>query len=54
MEASKNYTFDEVQVGESLTLTRKLTQMEVEALSLVSGDVDPFHIEKASTSRAFS
>ena len=45
MEASKNYTFDEVQVGESLTLTRKLTQMEVEALSLVSGDVDPFHID---------
>jgi phosphate acetyltransferase len=45
MEASKNYTFDEVQVGESLTLTRKLTQMEVEALSLVSGDIDPFHVD---------
>lgn len=45
MEASKNYTFDEIPVGESLTLTRKLTQMEVEALSLVSGDADPFHID---------
>jgi phosphate acetyltransferase len=45
MEASKNYTFDEVQVGESLTLTRKLSQMEVEALSLMSGDVDPFHVD---------
>jgi phosphate acetyltransferase len=45
MEPQKNYTFDEVRIGESLTLTRTLTQMEVEALSLVSGDVDAFHVD---------
>jgi len=53
MESASNHTFEEIQVGESLTLTRQLSQMEVEALALVSGDLDAFHVDakKASSPR---
>jgi phosphotransacetylase/acyl dehydratase len=40
-----NVTFDEIQSGASATLTRTLSQTDIEVLALVSGDVDPFHIE---------
>jgi phosphotransacetylase len=39
MQAVENRTFDEIQVGETLTVKRQLTSMEVEALALVSGDL---------------
>jgi phosphate acetyltransferase len=39
-----NVTFDEIQAGASATLTRTLSQTDVEVLALVSGDVDPFHV----------
>jgi phosphate acetyltransferase len=39
-----NVTFDEIQVGASASLTRALSQTDVELLALVSGDVDPFHV----------
>jgi len=48
MQVSSNRTFDEIQVGETLTLSRQLTQMEVEALALVSGEVDSFHIDQGA------
>jgi len=41
----RNVTFDELEVGASATANRPLTQTEIEALVLVSGDVEPFHIE---------
>jgi phosphotransacetylase/acyl dehydratase len=44
-ELTTNRTFDEIQVGESLTVSRQLTQIEVEALALVSGAVDSFHVD---------
>ncbi|MGZ9059392.1 MAG: MaoC/PaaZ C-terminal domain-containing protein, partial [Burkholderiaceae bacterium] len=40
-----NVTFDEIEVGKGLTLSRSLTNTEVEALALVSGEVDPYHVE---------
>lgn len=40
-----NVTFDEIQAGASADLTRTLSQTDIEVLALVSGDVDPFHIE---------
>jgi acyl dehydratase len=40
-----NVTFDEIQVGASASLTRALSQTDIELLALVSGDVDPFHVE---------
>src|SRR5271166_2160167 len=39
-----NVTFEEIQPGASASLTRTLSQTDVEVLALVSGDVDPFHI----------
>ncbi len=39
-----NVTFDEILPGASASLTRTLTQTDIEVLAMVSGDVDPFHI----------
>ena len=40
MQSLENRTFDEIQIGETLTLKRQLTPMEVEALALITGDLD--------------
>ncbi len=40
-----NVTYDEIQPGASATLTRILSPTDIEVLALVSGDVDPFHVE---------
>ena len=40
-----NVTFDEIQPGTSASLTRTLSQTDIEVLALVSGDVDPFHVK---------
>jgi phosphotransacetylase/acyl dehydratase len=40
-----NVTFDEIEVGVTASLTRTLSQTDIEVLALVSGDVDPFHLE---------
>jgi phosphate acetyltransferase len=39
-----NVTFDEIQTGASASLSRTLSQTDIEVLALVSGDVDPFHV----------
>src|SRR6516162_3543637 len=39
-----NVTFDEIEPGATATLTRTLSQTDIEVLALVSGDVDPFHL----------
>ena len=39
-----NVTFDEIQAGASASLTRTLSQTDIEVLALVSGEVDPFHV----------
>jgi len=44
-----NVTFDEIKPGTSESLTRTLTQTDIEVLALVSGDVDPFHVVEEGT-----
>ncbi len=44
-----NVTFDEIQAGTSASMTRTLSQTDIEILALVSGDVDPFHVEANGT-----
>lgn len=44
MESLKNVTFEEIRIGDKASISRRLSQMEVEALALVGGDVDAFHI----------
>ncbi len=45
MHSFTNQTYDEIQVGATLTLSHRLSRTDVEALALVSGDVDPFHVD---------
>ncbi len=45
MSAYRNVTFDEIEVGATAGARRALTQTEIEALVLVSGDIEPFHVE---------
>ena len=47
MSAYRNVTFDEIEVGAAASARRVLTQTEIEALVLVSGDIEPFHMEEA-------
>ena len=49
MDSFSNRTFDEIQIGESITRSHRLTRPDVEALAFVSGDVDPFHTDAQST-----
>ncbi|MGO9016799.1 MAG: bifunctional enoyl-CoA hydratase/phosphate acetyltransferase, partial [Syntrophobacteraceae bacterium] len=48
----KNMTFDEIEVGASATFSHKLSQPGIELLALVSGDVDPFHIEQVGSAHS--
>ena len=43
-ETLKNVTFDEIKVGDSASVSRRLSTTDVEALALVGGDVDAFQI----------
>ncbi|HSW33323.1 MAG TPA: hypothetical protein VLH36_06870, partial [Steroidobacteraceae bacterium] len=45
MSDYRNVTFDELAIGATANARRPLTQTEIEALVLVSGDVEPFHLE---------
>ena len=40
-----NRTYAEIAIGESVTVERRLSHLDLEALALVSGQVDPFHLE---------
>lgn len=44
MPKMSNKTFDEIEIGASATLTRTLSETDIEVLALVSGDANPFHI----------
>ena len=46
MESLTNVTFDEIKVGDTATVKRRLSKTEVEALALVGGDVDAFQISE--------
>ncbi|NDP41231.1 MAG: hypothetical protein GZ089_00700, partial [Aromatoleum sp.] len=40
-----NHTYDQIAIGATETATRAITATEVEALALVAGEVDPFHLD---------
>lgn len=43
----QNITFDELQIGQTASLKRTLTQKDIELFALVSGDVNPAHLDQA-------
>jgi phosphotransacetylase/acyl dehydratase len=45
MSDYRNHTFDEIAVGTSDKVTRTLSVNEIEGLSMVTGQVDPYHLE---------
>ena len=51
MNSLTNVTFDEIKVGDTAKVSRKLNTTEVEALALVGGDVDAFHITNGEQPR---
>lgn len=44
MNDFSNMTFDEIEVGQTLTVSRTLARTDIEALTFVSGDIDESHI----------
>jgi phosphotransacetylase/acyl dehydratase len=44
MTGFQNVTFDEIEIGQTVSVSRPVTETEVGAMALVSGDVDPWHI----------
>ena len=50
MDSYSNRTYDEIEIGETIKRSHRLTRPDVEALAFVSGDVDPFHTDARSVS----
>lgn len=42
----ENRTFDEIQVGDSATIERRLTMDDIKLFAIMSGDVNPAHVDE--------
>jgi len=51
MVSFTNRTYDEIEVGATISVSRRLSRTDVESLAFVSGDVDQFHIEADQPAR---
>ncbi len=47
MNRIENRTFDELKVGDTASLTRTLTYRDIELFAIMSGDVNPVHLDEA-------
>ena len=46
MNSFTNTTYDEIKIGQSLTVSRTISRMDVDVLNLVSGDIDEAQIDR--------
>lgn len=46
MQFIENKTFDEIQIGDSADLTRTLKHEDIELFAVMSGDVNPAHVDE--------
>jgi phosphotransacetylase/acyl dehydratase len=46
MNVIENRTFDELKVGEAASLSRTLTHKDIELFAIMSGDVNPAHVDE--------
>ena len=46
MDRIENRTFDEVQVGDTVSVARTLTHKDIELFAVMSGDVNPAHLDE--------
>lgn len=42
----KNHTFDEIKIGDTATLRHTLTNKDIQLFAVVSGDLNPAHVDK--------
>ena len=42
----ENRTFDEIAVGDSASLARTLTRADIDLFAVMSGDVNPAHVDE--------
>ncbi|HEX5126180.1 MAG TPA: bifunctional enoyl-CoA hydratase/phosphate acetyltransferase [Rhodocyclaceae bacterium] len=45
LETLENITYDEIKVGDSATLTRTVRRQDIELFAVVSGDINPSHLD---------
>lgn len=45
MSFIENRTFDELKIGDSAHIERTLTPKDIELFSIMSGDVNPAHVD---------
>jgi acyl dehydratase len=45
----ENRTFDEIDVGDSASLARTLSRKDIELFAVMSGDVNPAHLDEEYT-----
>ena len=41
----ENHTFDEIEVGDTASVVRTLSRKDIQLFALVSGDVNPAHLD---------
>jgi acyl dehydratase len=46
MTRIENRTFAELQVGDSASIVRTLTRRDIELFAIMSGDVNPAHVDE--------
>ena len=46
MDLIENRTFDEIQLGETASLVRTLSREDIELFAVMSGDVNPAHVDE--------
>jgi acyl dehydratase len=46
MDSIQNRTFDELKAGETASLVRTLTYKDIELFAIISGDVNPAHVDE--------
>ena len=46
LDRIENRTFDEIKVGDTASISRTLTQKDIELFAIMSGDVNPAHVDE--------
>ena len=46
MERIENRTFDEIKLGDTASLVRTLTYKDIEVFAIMSGDINPAHVDE--------
>jgi phosphotransacetylase/acyl dehydratase len=46
MEYLENRTFDEIKIGDTASLKRTLTEKDIQLFAIMSGDINPAHVDK--------